>query len=162
MGGSCSDCSACDRSQTIVVEEGGWTKAVNDQNKGACEFLYLEDPTAMDKPVNRNGQRAIHIAAIKNNLDFMEWIVTQPGINLNMADRDGNTALHLASQSGFQDIIEILLRYGSDLNISNKKGLKPIDVAHKDAKTHLNAKNAKRLMTEKQKDDKKKKMMIKY
>jgi len=156
MGGSCSN-SPCYRSQTFDVEEGGWTKAVNDQNKGACEFLYLEDPTAMDKPVNRDGQRAIHIAAIKNNVDFMEWIVSQPGINLNIADRDGNSALHLASQSGFQDIIEILLKYGSDLNISNKKGLKPIDVAHKDAKVYLNPKNAKLLMTEKQKEDKKKK-----
>jgi len=121
MGGFCSKCN---KAEIINIEEGGWTKAVKDENKGACEFLYLDDPYVINNAVNRDLQRAIHIAAIKNNFQMIQWIVKQSNTDINIVDRDGNTALHLASQLGHDDLIEILLQYGANLNIRNKKKTK--------------------------------------
>jgi ankyrin repeat protein len=41
---------------------------------------------------------------------------------LNRADRNGNTPLMIASQNGFVDIVELLLRHGADPNVANSKG----------------------------------------
>ena len=51
------------------------------------------------------------------------------GANLNIQSNDGWTALHLAAQGGYVEIIELLLDSGADLNIQNNGGWTALDIA---------------------------------
>ena len=39
------------------------------------------------------------------------------------------TPLHWAVQRGFEDSVEVLLRYGADVSLENKFGKTPFDIA---------------------------------
>ena len=57
------------------------------------------------------------------------------GANIDSADKRGNTALHLAAKSGFNEVVEILLQIKANVNCINDSGLTPLlIVALEDAK----------------------------
>jgi ankyrin repeat protein len=47
---------------------------------------------------------------------------SERSILVNQTDSSGNTALIVACQNGLEDIVQLLLRFGADPNISNNKG----------------------------------------
>jgi len=47
-------------------------------------------------------------AAMTGNLAITRLLVKLPGIDVNLADNEGNTALHVASQGGHADIVSLL------------------------------------------------------
>jgi ankyrin repeat protein len=51
------------------------------------------------------------------------------GIDVNAADADGNTVLHMAASRGFDAIIQLLATGGAQLEVKNKKGQTPLAVA---------------------------------
>ena len=51
------------------------------------------------------------------------------GVNPNACDKNGRTALHLASASGYSDIVKILLSYKADCNVVDKLGNTPLHLA---------------------------------
>jgi ankyrin repeat protein len=54
----------------------------------------------------------------------------EKGANPNAQEPDtGNTVLHKAARGNFGEDVRLLLQYGADQNIRNKKGEKPYDVA---------------------------------
>lgn len=65
------------------------------------------------------------------------------GGNVNQADREGNTALHLAASKGFNRVIDLLVTNGATVNARNKQGHTPLAVA--EAATAVGA--ARRRMT---------------
>ena len=50
------------------------------------------------------------------------------GVNLNIADSNGDTALHFASKCGFNSIVSFLL-LSNAVVVTNKQGMVPKDVA---------------------------------
>ena len=59
------------------------------------------------------------------------------GVDINQADADGNTALHLACFHQHKEAINVLLEYGVDTNIQNNAGLRPIELVHESEKESL-------------------------
>ena len=59
------------------------------------------------------------------------------GVDVNHADIDGNTALHLACFHQHKEAINVLLEYGVDTNIQNNAGLRPIELVHESEKETL-------------------------
>lgn len=51
-------------------------------------------------------------------------------VDLNSQDCDGNSALHHASQAGYDSIIEVLLEYKAKVTIKNNLGKIPLDYAY--------------------------------
>lgn len=51
------------------------------------------------------------------------------GSNIDSVDRNGETALHLATEKGFTQLAYLLLKHKANYNIENKKGKKAIDIA---------------------------------
>lgn len=51
------------------------------------------------------------------------------GSNIDSVDRNGETALHLATEKGFTQLAYLLLKHKANYNIDNKMGKKAIDIA---------------------------------
>lgn len=51
------------------------------------------------------------------------------GSNIDAIDRNGETALHLATEKGFTQLAYLLLKHKANYNIDNKMGKKAIDIA---------------------------------
>ncbi len=54
-------------------------------------------------------------------------LLAEAGVNLNMKDSDGRTALHHAVVNGHDDVIEMLIEKGADGKIKNDEGLTPFE-----------------------------------
>ena len=60
--------------------------------------------------------RMLILAARDGNIDFVEELLEFPGINVNIQDHNGNTALMLASKNGHTDVVNRLLNYYNENN----------------------------------------------
>jgi ankyrin repeat protein len=57
---------------------------------------------------NRHGRLAIHMAAVSNRRDVVEWLMYEMGVDPNRLDEDGQSAMHLAKQAGSHDAAHVL------------------------------------------------------
>lgn len=67
-------------------------------------------------------------AASRNDSDRVLELL-QLGVNPNACDDNGRTALHLASASGYNNIVKILLSHKADCNVVDKLGNTPLHLA---------------------------------
>jgi ankyrin repeat protein len=67
------------------------------------------------------GQTALHWAAYRGNLNFVDLLL-EAGIRLNIRDDDGRTALYVAVENRRIAVIEQLIAAGADLNVTNNTG----------------------------------------
>lgn len=89
---------------------------------------------------NSLNNRLIHMAAIHNNKRILDIILTLKP-NLDVKNKDGDTALHLAVKNNNILAIIKLIDAGASKNITNKKGMTPIMTAvlnDSDDKLHNN------------------------
>ena len=57
----------------------------------------------------------------KKDLSIIEEIIVR-GADVNYADKDGETVLHLACQNGHSEIVKILIDRGADVKQGSKNG----------------------------------------
>ncbi|MEO1481528.1 MAG: glutaminase A [Myxococcota bacterium] len=69
-------------------------------------------------------------AAAKGDLGAIQRLAAR-GVDLDAADYDGRTALHLAAAEGQTAIVEFLVRHGADLNPTDRWGNTPLDDARR-------------------------------
>ena len=75
---------------------------------------------------SRAGEGALHIVTKRENAAYLRFLLQQPGINPNLQDGDGNTALIWAVNQGFVPGVEMLLKYGADVDMANRSGETPL------------------------------------
>lgn len=68
------------------------------------------------------------LAVKKKHLKVIKVLINHPLIDLNVADKDGCTALHLAVKMQSYKITKLLVKKGADLNIPNHVGKTPLDI----------------------------------
>ena len=59
-------------------------------------------------------------------------LAVELGIDVNVANADGDTALHSVARLGYDAVVEYLVRQGARIDATNEAGLTPIDVARRD------------------------------
>ncbi|KAM3399970.1 hypothetical protein ACQJBY_005073 [Aegilops geniculata] len=83
------------------------------------------------------GRTFLHVAVDLKRLNVVRFVCSRSSefkSILNIQDNDGNTALHLAVYGGDWDIFKTLIwNRHVVLNLSNKKGETPMDIAEKNA-----------------------------
>ncbi len=62
-----------------------------------------------------------HKAAIYGNVEKLSALLKK-GMNPNLKDKGGNTALHYASSSGYLGMVELLIKEGANIRITNNSG----------------------------------------
>jgi ankyrin repeat protein len=78
---------------------------------------HIDTPTDIgDTCCERSESRAFE--AVKFLLDS--------GVDVNQANKAGDTAMHLAAGAGFASIIQLLADHGANVNASNQKGQTPL------------------------------------
>ena len=56
-------------------------------------------------------------------------LAAESGVDVNIANADGNTALHSAAAHGYDSVVQFLGENGARLDIRNKRGHTPLDTA---------------------------------
>jgi ankyrin repeat protein len=100
----------------------------------AASSATPEDGTATQKAVDvpalldmkdRLGQRPLHHACIRNELETVKYLVENRSANMNAASMLGETPLHLACANESWEVVEYLRASGANENAPNKRALTP-------------------------------------
>ncbi|GMN25575.1 hypothetical protein TIFTF001_000970 [Ficus carica] len=97
--------------------------------------IIRQRPQASDL-VDERGWTALHVAVVYGKLEVIKYILKTPNLEfmLNVADKDGNTPLHLAAGLKKRRIMMILVDdCRVDKKATNYKYLKPIDIVRTNA-----------------------------
>ena len=90
----------------------------------------------------------IHDAVMNGNIDEVQWQL-DAGVDVNEESSKGLAPLHYAASAGHNDIVELLIERGANVNATDSgKGATPLDYAHwrdhEEVIETLNAHNAQR------------------
>ena len=100
------------------------------KQKSEIVKLLLDHPDIEVNKKNDDGNTALHImAAFIRNTVKMKLLLDHPDIEVNKKDSAGNTALHIIIVNGYQESIDLLLKYGADINDRNSNGDTPLMLA---------------------------------
>lgn len=74
---------------------------------------------------------ALMWASYKGDRSVVVLLLAQPGIQLDLINIDGDTALMAAAEKGHSDIVELLLKAGANVSITDKRGETATSLAQK-------------------------------
>ncbi|MEP6931706.1 MAG: ankyrin repeat domain-containing protein, partial [Flavobacterium sp.] len=87
------------------------------------EFKYLVDELKLKSTAtSANGQTVLHLLARKEKQSEIVNYFIAKGVDVNKADKDGNTALIIASEGKDMELIQILASKVKNINTVNAKG----------------------------------------
>lgn len=98
---------------------------------------HLTTPIDDINDLDEAGLGLIHWAADRNQLDVLRILLGLPGLNINLQDSEGQTALHYAASCGHKDCLELLLEKGADKMIVCADGSMARDIACDDSIVNL-------------------------
>jgi len=70
-------------------------------------------------------------AAGNGDLEQVKHIIEEKGVDVNMADYDGRTALHLAASEGQVEVVNYLIGRGADVTLKDRWGGTPLSDAER-------------------------------
>lgn len=86
---------------------------------------------------NSNGYNPLIISAQKNNCDIVEYILENKLIDIDHQCFSGLTALMYAAENGFIDLMQLLLKYGANPNVTMRCRLSGLGWLGLDGQTAL-------------------------
>lgn len=103
--------------------------AVNRGNLAAVQTL-VEAGAAVTTANKYNGT-LLQVAARKGSVEIASYLLDKNPKLLESRDREGNTALHTAAESGYPDLVAFLIEKGLDANAKNFSNRSPLSLAQK-------------------------------
>ena len=94
------------------------------RNFAAKEILEAFDSEKLREEINRkcppHGCPPLHLAIYKRNIPVVQELLKVDGIDLELCDNSGNTALHVAVAFGDYEIVQMIASAGGDLSAQNR------------------------------------------
>lgn len=89
---------------------------------------YLENKSLriVNAKDRTTGEGALHIVTRRSDATYLRVLLQQDDINTNLQDNRGNTALIIAAERGWGEGVQILLKYGANVNMANSSGETPL------------------------------------
>ena len=103
-----------------LFDEDDFTKVISFVDKYGCDF------------VDRDGRNLLMNFIVEGKSTFAIELIKQykmNGLNLDLQDDSGWTALHFAAQENSPEIIELLAGSKANLNIQEENGRTPLFIA---------------------------------
>uniref|UniRef100_A0A6C0B378 Uncharacterized protein n=1 Tax=viral metagenome TaxID=1070528 RepID=A0A6C0B378_9ZZZZ len=91
--------------------------------------LLIENGADLNMSNKKNTLFPLAAAIYFERRDIAKMLISAEGINVNAQLARGSSALHLACQKGYIDIVELLLNKGANVNIRNRSGETPLQTA---------------------------------
>ncbi|MGL4941692.1 MAG: ankyrin repeat domain-containing protein [Thermoguttaceae bacterium] len=134
--------------QTLI--DAGASMMARTQMRGwtPCHIAALEGHTAIvalciehgfdQNTVTPEGWTPLHAAVEHAHVETVRFLL-QNGANPNLAKRQHTATfpLHSAARNGRRDIVKLLIQYGAEINVYNKRGKTPRDLADANGFQHL-------------------------
>lgn len=96
---------------------------VGRQNESlAMVKALIEAGADVNSPQRESGHTALFWASFNGYKDMVKLLLAQPGIQLDVINIDGQTALMAAAEKGHAEISEMLLKAGAKVSITDKRG----------------------------------------
>lgn len=126
----------CDASANVNVEDRWFNRPLDD----AIRSRNVTIANILRKYGAVRGKKAhsteIFIkAAAAGDIEKIKEILAEGVVEIDAADYDRRTALHLSASEGFADIVQLLCEASADANFNDRWGLRPLDDAERGRKT---------------------------
>lgn len=104
-------------------------KAVDDKDVTVVNEM-LDEPgtTVVNSRDLTSGETGLHLVVERRDLTWISFLA-QNGANPNVRDKKGVTPLVLASQLGFVEGVEALIKVGAQVDVANDAGETPLMLA---------------------------------
>ena len=123
------------RDERVQVEEGPTTALMAAAGLGGRNPLISVnrlDRIAESAPV-RSTRREPDRAIVERTMLEAVSLAAQHGIDVNVANAAGNTALHAAAGAGYDSVVDYLVAQGARTDLENVDGRTPLALAHRGA-----------------------------
>ena len=104
----------------------GWTPLTVAASNGYTEIVQVLLKYGADLEIARKTEKgsstATYIASVENHPDIVE-ILCRAGAKVNMFGNNGWTPLTAAASNGYTEIVQVLLKYGADLEMRNQPSI---------------------------------------
>lgn len=98
------------------------------ETDGSKVNKYLENKSLriVNTKDRNTGEGALHIVTKRSDSTYLRVLLQQDDINANLQDGRGNTALLIAAERGWDEGVQILIKYGANVNLANMSGETPL------------------------------------
>ncbi|WP_068595291.1 ankyrin repeat domain-containing protein [Vaginella massiliensis] len=122
------------QAQTNTLLNGDFWKSNPDLAAVKAEIGKGNNPSESNR-----GNHDVPSIAINNNADFevIQYLIDQPGNAIDKNTHDGRQYIHWAANKGNLELIDYLIRKGSDLNRTDDKGATPLVFAASNGQVNI-------------------------
>jgi ankyrin repeat protein len=115
-----------------MLHEGETTVVMAAAGLGGESPIYSVDRLArIGEGAPVDAQRRDPLTAAEMEAVTLEAVrlAAEKGVDVNVANADGNTALHVSAARGYDSVVKYLVGKGAKLDVKNKKGQTPLAAA---------------------------------
>jgi ankyrin repeat protein len=95
----------------ILTPVSNWKHVCHERRKDPNSPLYM----------TVTAQPALHVAVVNNHVDTVT-VLLDCGVDVDILDVDGRTAINAAAKLGLYDITQLLILNGANVNSRSSKG----------------------------------------
>ncbi|HQU08949.1 MAG TPA: ankyrin repeat domain-containing protein, partial [Opitutales bacterium] len=111
----------------LDVAEGPLAASIIAQRLGYPDN-YFETQAGFNV-LDEDHRTALQTAILGRHTAIVTYLLRRPNINLNHADREGRTALHMAAHMGYARMVDQLMTAHADPGLRDNRGLTALDIA---------------------------------
>ena len=113
-----------------IANNDGWTALHYSAKNGSCEFVnFLCDVGTDINLKTYDGRNCFHIAADYGHLTLGKTLINKHNFDLQLADKDGWTALHYSARNGTYELVKFFADMGTDVNLKINLGWNCLHIA---------------------------------
>lgn len=102
----------------------------SDDPKRLQEFKkFVKKKEDLGDNYNKDGYSILTLSCKDGNKEIVKFLLQDCKLNPDAWDENGDSGIHYAASQAFKDIIELLVDFGSDVNIKNGKQETPLILA---------------------------------
>jgi ankyrin repeat protein len=110
-----------------VVDSSGSPIPI-DRKLNPCALLGL-DEVSVKKPMDRNKNTALHVAALNGDIDMVAGLLDKRRFRIESKNIYGQTPLMFAAMAGRTNVVDLLLEREAKFNVEDKSRRSPLSIS---------------------------------